>query len=752
MYYDTKVIINGIEIGQSEAVGVPSIASLKVINSASNGDIEIGSTASDSLIFTINNPYKVSFDGDKVELFIRGTDSTEQSTKERIEDEVGADATDEGIDEDDLIAEDEDEEEGEALTPEDELDIQEYSEEMIALQTAIYEGEATEALAYEEETEEEWTPLGVYYVRSQTNADNSVTLTCYDAFSLLNASYELNGARTWAEHFANLQAQMLEAGVVLEVFETENDDDAIAFPTGRNLREALSELVGYIGGYATCTDEGHIAVSFYSYADMILIDSDLISLQETSASEVVIDGAECYGSNGSLIQSEGTGQNVSFTNSLVTEEILNDVIAPIYRGQRIQGGVLQASWNTELRAGEFIRVMTEDEYRNYLELGNSAEDTRADRNALGKVFLISTQEITFGADATTVIRSLRTSESDREKYVFPPTLKKIIEASKTATNYMNVAEDGALVISRDIDNYSIRLDADSLDIMQGDDLRASFGEICALRNGNTATNITPTGMDVYANDRKLFGVNTEQAPTVEWFDTWTSTKDSSKIAFDSSNFATFSGQILLGCGFRYDNPTIVDVSTQFIAFRDGDTIEVMPKIPATYNGLPVWGIGIGCYTKDGELGGINVDINGDANISGRLYAQGKAYFHTKPAIFYAVGNIGENYDLNNWIVEEKAIGQWTVRKYANGKMEARKSMSWSASTYTAWGQVYYRNVTTTLPVGFTSVENAFVTSTHNQSWAVVGSLDVNEIGLRFFSATAASKQSAADIIVYGTWR
>lgn len=48
------------------------------------------------------------------------------------------------------------------------------------------------------------------------------------------------------------------------------------------------------------------------------------------------------------------------------------------------------------------------------------------------------------------------------------------EAGKTATNYLNRDETGALVISNDVNDSNMRLDYDSIDIRRGDTVLAAF--------------------------------------------------------------------------------------------------------------------------------------------------------------------------------------------------------------------------------------------------------------------------------------
>lgn len=484
MQYLTKVIIDGVEvISNADGTASPSLASAQLINSACAGAMEIGATASDVLTVTINNPFKASFDGDRVEFYVSPIYDDIETAKERIAAEVGDDETDEGIDDDETEGIDDDETEGDDMTAAEESETEAYSAELTELQAVFLEGENDGEA--EEETDEasdpEWFPLGVYFVNNQNTGDNNVTLTCYDAMALLTDTFILSGtSSTYSGCWNALSTQLESIGIELDPFEFERATDVLAIKENTTLREALGLLCGYAGGYATCDVDGSIGISYYAYTDSVLIDSELLSFVDTSAGDMLIDGVECHDGRGYTLESGGGGQTIAFTNYLVTQDVLDEVIAPTYRGVRFCGASVSAPWEYGLNAGEFVRIMSEDEYRNYLELRNSEDDTVTEQIALGRIILISTQTITFGGNAITAIGSINPTESEKEKIVMSPTIKRIIEAGKTATNYITEDETGALVIRRDTDNYNVRIDADSVDVRNNDEVKATFGELVAL--------------------------------------------------------------------------------------------------------------------------------------------------------------------------------------------------------------------------------------------------------------------------------
>lgn len=509
MQYLTKVIIDGVEVlSNTDGTASPSLASAQLINSACAGAMEIGATASDVLTVTINNPFKASFDGDRVEFYVSPIYDDIETAKERIAAEVGDDETDEGIDDDETEGIDDDETEGDDMTDAEEAETEAYSAELTELQAVFLEGENDGEA--EEETDEasdpEWFPLGVYFVNNQNTGDNNVTLTCYDAMALLTDTFILSGtSSTYSGCWNALTTQLEALGIELDPFEFERATDVLAIKGNTTLREALGLLCGYAGGYATCDVDGSIGISYYAYTDSVLIDSELLSFVDTSAGDMLIDGVECHDGRGYTLESGGGGQTIAFTNYLVTQDVLDEVIAPTYRGVRFCGASVSAPWEYGLNAGEFVRIMSEDEYRNYLELRNSEDDTVTEQIALGRIILISTQTITFGGNAITAIGSINPTESEKEKIVMSPTIKRIIEAGKTATNYITEDSTGALVIRRDTDAYNVRIDADSLDIRNNTKILASFGEVAEFFGDYSTSQFDAKGFRIAdANERVVF--------------------------------------------------------------------------------------------------------------------------------------------------------------------------------------------------------------------------------------------------------
>ena len=494
MIYKPKIKVNGVEIEMGGGISTsPFLSCAELSDVVSKSGLEIGAAAASCLKVTITNPYKASFDGDKVELYISEIGDGETTTKERIEAEVGDSSTTELIDTSEEIYTDEpDEEEGEPLTGDEIAEIETYSNELEELQIKFFEGDPMPIVDIETAGEEspEWELIGTFWVRAQASTEDSVTLTCYDNISRLNMQYsQAETPKTFAEHWQSIKAELAEYGIPLDDFES-TDTTPLQFLPLTTMRDALSLLAGYAGGFLSCGTDGSLGISFYGYTGEILIRNDLLSISDTSSGEIIVDAVECEGTHGTIITAGGGGQAIRMRNYLVSQGVLESVIVPLYRGTRYTGAALSCPWSRELTAGEFVRVMTAEEYRNYLMLLNSAEDTRALRSSLGQVLIISSQSIKFGGTATTTIYSACDSETAKAQYTQAPLKKQIIQTDKkaedaahTATDFIApqstlTTDDGIKVFPRsekdNPQNYS-QINQKGMQIYKGGQRTASFG-------------------------------------------------------------------------------------------------------------------------------------------------------------------------------------------------------------------------------------------------------------------------------------
>ena len=444
MKYRTKVIINGAELPDEQKDNASSITGVSVIGSCGNG-FQIGSTASSMLEFTVIKSYKESFDGDRVDFYVLPMESEEEESRtDTLEAEVGdreetehIEDTDEENDVDTEETEDTDEE-AEDVTEAEEA---ESEAEMDALELNLYDVMNGEAADEGEGTEEEtvpegdgWDILGTFYVfKQQNNNDGTVTLQCFDGFQLMNDPYipaQKNG--TFQQFYDDIRAQCQAKGIIVdeETFEAELNP-VLEWNQDCTLREAIGYLAGLQGGFATFGDDNTLGISYFGYNDEVLLTSELLSRTTTSAGETMVDGIVCTVNlkQDTMEAGEG-GQSLYMYNPFMTQELLDNIFSQ-YRGIRYTGAVVQARWDPSLVPGEFVRIMTDSEYMNYVAMNNamanSAEKTaeeilnlKKEINAVGKSLLVSTQKITFGGEATVEIRSHLMTETEKANAPLSP--------------------------------------------------------------------------------------------------------------------------------------------------------------------------------------------------------------------------------------------------------------------------------------------------------------------------------------------
>lgn len=476
MRHKTKLIIDGVEVMAGAEEGAPAIFAMKLENIACNSPLQMGAATTDCLDVTIINPFKPSFDGSTVELWISPEESSELDALSEITDDVGNESIDEVIDIEDAT-EDSDDEEGEALTDEEITDVEETEEADTLEQFVILEGEALSDSVDESVGEDfEWHKLGTYHVTQQTAVANGVRLLCYDNISRLAIPFSLEADKTLLSEYNRLVGVLADNGITLEAREMPDRNVGTNY-TG-TCRDALGYFAGLLGGFASCDENGVIDISSYVVSDAVLIAEELLTYIGASAGEMTVGGFILKDKNGVELASVGDGQSISVVDPLMIDSDLDELMA-MYAGLRFEGATLSARWNESLAAGTLVRVFTRAEYENYLKLMNNTtitDDIKAMVNSLGKLVLISSQMIVFGGDTTTVIKSVCNSEADKIiQSMSRPIGEKIEAAGETATNYLNQDETGALVISNDQNDSNLRLDYDSVDIRDGNEVVARFG-------------------------------------------------------------------------------------------------------------------------------------------------------------------------------------------------------------------------------------------------------------------------------------
>lgn len=533
MRYDLKIKIGDIEMLEARDTSIvdnipsaePQITNVTLINNACSGTMTIGATASDMLQFDILNPYKTSFDGDIATLYVREQEDLSQSTLSTIEEAVGDTVTSEVLSaEVETITSDYTEEEAD-IDAEDEADAEAVDATMESGLDALLEGEVPEEEAEDEgeDTDTEWTAVGVFYVYSQAdNQDKSIRLTCYDGFSQMTGYYTpTNRTATIGAMFADLQAKAL-ANCEITIDDNDFGDYAstsITWSIVTTYREALSYFAGIAGGFAEFLPNGHVGISQYSFDDNNVISDELIGYQESSAGEMVIESIECNRAPGELdedtIESGEGGQTLHFANPFITQSMLDDIAAD-YLGIRFTGAKFTTDWNTNMTAGEFVRIFSKAEYENYLKLRNNVEQNsgsmsadelariKAGMNALGRVALISTQTITFKGGAFTAVTSICDSEAEKASTPLGPTDAKfrkvyaeVVETKELVAEKASIADleaAEARIGTLETDNTNVKgrltaaegqitsLEADHVSVQ---DLNAAKGRISTLETDST---------------------------------------------------------------------------------------------------------------------------------------------------------------------------------------------------------------------------------------------------------------------------
>lgn len=474
MDYNIKIKIGTTEL--HEFAGdekIPYITSVKVKESTSLNAMEIGATASDALYFTMVNPYAKSFDGEKVELFISPQADTSETGLAEIQEEVQDATSDSAIEEGIVEALEDDDEEGEVLTPEEEAEAEAVATAIIESSFDFLEGEADTIVDVitEEEEEPEWELIGTYYVFEQLNSslDGSISFECLDGFSKMGEKFEpSNRIATVQDLYDDYRTQVLDnLGIEVDDFEFDTIyNQAINWSVDVSYREALGYFAGIVGGYASFDADNSVGISFYVSSDTIILESDLISYDETSAGQMLVEGIACDRSinpyKDDVIET-GSGQSIHYKNPFVTQAMLDDIYE-FYMGVFYAGANVTLVWHDVIQSGHFVRIMTNEEYANYLELSNALAETDADEDILsikdnmsqlGKTVLVSNQTIDFTGNATTNITSICDSEFAKENKVASPTdgIFKRLYAEMIEAEYLQAK--GAFIADLTAENLQV---------------------------------------------------------------------------------------------------------------------------------------------------------------------------------------------------------------------------------------------------------------------------------------------------------
>ena len=534
MQYRTKVIINGAELPDEQKENASSITSVTMTSSCGSG-FQIGSTASSMLEFTVIRPYKESFDGDKVDFYVKPVESEDSvsiltTLEEQVGDTTATEHIEDSEDQDDIETE---ETEG---TDEDVEDVSEEEEaeseaEMDELELGIFDlmngedasGEEPEEDGSEEvETGDGWNILGTFYVYKHTNNnDGTVTLQCYDGFQLMNDTYEPAQTKgTFQQFYDDIRSQCQEKGIIMDAETFEDDmNPELEWNQVCTLREAMGYLAGLLGGFATFGDDNTLGISFFGYDDEVLLTSELLSSTSTSAGETMVDGVICtINLNQDTIESGECGQPLCFYNPFMTQDALDGILEE-YQGIRYTGAVVRTSWKSTLIPGEFVRLMTENEYMNYIAMNNalvnssgmSAADIlnlKKEINAVGKSLLVSTETVTFGGEAVAEIRSHLMTETEKANAPLSPSDAKFRIVTADLIKTKELVAEKASITDLEATNATIK-NLQAADATISGKVTAAEGDIANLKTEKAnvtdlnATNATIK--DLQAADATISG-------------------------------------------------------------------------------------------------------------------------------------------------------------------------------------------------------------------------------------------------------
>lgn len=459
MSTEVKIIINGVEVTEQNSrfdLGLPYIKDITLYDNACKGSMDIGATASNSLRFTIVNPYKNTFDGDIVQFLTRSTGEDGRGRIAEIIDEVGEEASGLIIDGEDYGSDmEENEENGEDPTQEELDDAEEIAAERLANEFVLLEGEDT-AEETIEVVDDEWSSIGFFYVHESKSAGSgeSISIICFDGFCLLGGTFRPEQQKDTIQNlYNNLRAQVLEdTGIEIDEHIFAADQNlTVDWNFSCSYRDALGYFAGLVGGFAEFDGDGTVGISFYGYSDLFMLTSDLIGYSEDSSGEMVIEGMQCnvaLNDVGQNIIRAGTGQEVAWTNPFVTQDILDTVFAS-YQGMRITGARLTALWNDWMASGQFVRIFTPEEFADYIKLDNYLSDApdperiREAMSEIGKIIMISHQVVSFyGGKATTVITSGAPSVNKQDNMPVPEAVKQIrIERNRMDSGMQSLGEE-----------------------------------------------------------------------------------------------------------------------------------------------------------------------------------------------------------------------------------------------------------------------------------------------------------------------
>ena len=546
--------------------------------------LSIGAVATNTFMVDIVNPSSTNLDGAKVEVFIIETEELENNVDTTLEDidisdytEYGEDTVDTedysedveslftdtdntaDIDEDATVYDTEEEfesslpddteiEDATEYTPNPESD---YGSDNYEIEDVEEDTEEEIATVEDTETEEDnWHPMGVYYVNAISNnsAENTISLTCYDKITQMVDIYVPNTDNiedgTIDEYFDDFCEQMEDLYGLSPAIQgwfpvvEATEENKITWKYNFTYREMLGYFASLIGGYAYIDYEGLLQIEPYTISETTIHSTAFVGNGYTQASDgqITIDSVTCYKSAYNIaenpisagVDNEGDVGIVTFYNPFMTQDIMDNYVFPKFSGLTYWNGSLECEYAGDINTGELVTVYTEedDAQRNTYVIEYNNSDTTDERKAeletliaeTGSAFLIKNATIdlstgtmkcdnnggtTLSAYTQTVsptdakFRNLSADMITTEKLVAGEVSAEIIKAVNLSSDKI----DGKVINAETIDTTNLNVDnaiinnatiknlvADN-ETIKGD-LSANSANISTLQTDNVTINKT----------------------------------------------------------------------------------------------------------------------------------------------------------------------------------------------------------------------------------------------------------------------
>ena len=109
---------------------------------------------------------------------------------------------------------------------------------------------------------------------------------------------------------------------------------------------------------------------------------------------------------------------------------------------------------------------------------------------------------------------------------------------------------------------------------------------------------------------------------------------------------------------------------------------------------------------------------------------------------------------DDYVIDKGTSGDWAYRQWQSGRYECwMEQFSLTASTFSAWGNIYYKDYSSVkaFPTTFTAAPNVVITSADSQSWvSACWATTASNLGsIRFLSANSTSKTPKINVFVVG---